>query len=222
MDSILVYDLHPTLDALLKHLHFDEDSVQAEIAEELLDEARKIAAPKTLIKELPVKLGEETIFIGDVEIKYPYVRKMLSSSTVVAAYISTCGEELEKWSQTRKGDPLEEFIADAVKLVYLYTIQKPLREAVVKDIFSDSGYLAALNPGSLEMWPISEQKKLFAMLGGECEVKEKIGVTLTDSFLMCPTKSTSGVFFLSEVEYENCELCPRLTCPNRRAKYRGE
>lgn len=222
MDNLIIYNDHPSLGTLLKHLHFEEDSAQAEIAEELLDEAKEVASPKSLIKVLPVALGEETITIGDVEITYPYVRKMLAGNEKVAAYITTCGEELENWSKTKKGDPLEEFIADAVKLVYLYNVQKPLREMVIKDVFPGTGHLAALNPGSLEMWPISEQKKLFSMLGGEDEVREKIGVTLAESFLMYPTKTTSGVFFLSEVEYENCELCPRLTCPNRRARYKGE
>ncbi len=147
---------------------------------------------------------------------------MLADNKEVVAYISTCGVELESWSLEKKGDPLEEFVADAIKLNYLYSVQKPFRESVKNDVFKQSGYLASLNPGSLELWPISEQKNLFAMLGGEPEVKEKIGVTLAESFLMCPTKSTSGILFLSEKEYENCELCPRLTCPNRRAKFKGE
>lgn len=222
MDDVILYNFHPSLEDLLKQLHFESDSEQADIAEELLEEAVEIAAPKTLLKVLPVTVNEQTITIGNVEITYPYVRKMLSGSDKVAVYINTCGVELEEWASKKESDPLEGYIADAIKLAYLYHQGKPFREKIKQDIFPDDGHLAALNPGSLEQWPISEQKKLFEMLGGEDEVKEKIGVTLAESFLMHPTKSTSGVFFLSGVEYENCELCPRLTCPNRRAKYKGE
>ncbi|MBQ6051657.1 MAG: vitamin B12 dependent methionine synthase [Clostridia bacterium] len=221
MDNLIVFDSHPQLSAILKYLHFEPDSDQAEIAEELFEEAKSIAAPKTLTKTVPVTINSETVTLGGVEITYPYVRKMLSGNDKVVAYISTCGTELEDWSLTKKGDPLEEFIADAIKLNYLYAAHKPFREAVKNEIFEKTGHLAALNPGSLDLWPISEQKNLFAILGGEEEVKEKIGVTLAESFLMSPTKSTSGVLFISEVEYENCELCPRLTCPNRRAKFKG-
>ena len=31
----------------------------------------------------------------------------------------------------------------------------------------------------------------------------------------------SGVFFRTDVPYENCMHCPRLDCPNRRAPYSG-
>ncbi len=221
MDNLIVFDTHPQFSAILKYLHFEPDSDQAEIAEELFEEAKIIAAPKTYTKTVPVKINSETVTLGDVEITYPYVRKMLAGNDKAVAYVSTCGTELENWSLKKKGDPLEEFIADAIKLNYLYSTQKPFRESVKNEIFEKTGYLASLNPGSLDLWPISEQKKLFAILGGEDEVKERIGVTLAESFLMSPTKSTSGVLFISEVEYENCELCPRLTCPNRRAKFRG-
>lgn len=222
MDDVIFYSFHPSIEDILKQLHFEEDSEQADIAEELLEEAVEIAAPKTLLKVLPVAVNEQSITIGDVEITYPYVRKMLMGSDKVAVYVNTCGTELEEWSFKKESDPLEGYIADAIKLSYLYHLNKPFREKIKQDVFPDDGHLAALNPGSLEQWPISEQKKLFEMLGGEDYVKEKIGVTLAESFLMHPTKSTSGIFFLSEVEYENCELCPRLTCPNRRAKYKGE
>lgn len=221
MSEILYHKTHPTLEALLKQLHFEEDSDEADIAQELLEEAVEIACPKTLINIIPVKLNEETVTLGEVEITYPYVRKMLVGTDKVAVYISTCGSELEEWSLKKASDPLEGFIADAIKLAYLYSTNMALREKIKNDVFPDEGHLAALNPGSLEQWPISEQKNLFKMFGGEDEVKAQIGVTLAESFLMHPTKSSSGVYFLSEVEYENCELCPRLTCPNRRAKYKG-
>ena len=163
---------------------------QADIAEELLEEAVEIASPKTLLKVLPVTVNEQSVSIGNVEITYPYVRKMLLSSDKVAVYINTCGIELEEWALKKESDPLEGYIADAIKLAYLYHQGKPFREKIKQDVFPDDGHLAALNPGSLKQWPISEQKKLFEMLGGEAEVKEKIGVTLAESFLMHPTKIT--------------------------------
>lgn len=222
MENLIIGNTQPELSAILKYLHFDPDGEQAEVAEELYEEAKKIAAPKTLLNIVPVTLNEETVTLGNTEITYPYVRKMLQGNKFVVAYVSTCGTELENWSLSKKGDPLEEFIADAIKLNYLYAAQKPFRESVKNNIFDKTGHLAALNPGSLDLWPISEQKQLFRILGGEDYVKEQTGVVLAESFLMCPTKSTSGVLFVSEVEYENCELCPRLTCPNRRAKFKGE
>jgi hypothetical protein len=78
------------------------------------------------------------------------------------------------------------------------------------------GKTATMNPGSLLDWPISEQKKLFKLMG---DTVKSLNVELTDSFLMIPTKSISGIKFLTESNYENCILCPREKCPNRRTEY---
>ena len=51
---------------------------------------------------------------------------------------------------------------------------------------------------------------------------EDIGVELTDTFLMLPVKSGSGLLFETEQSYENCSMCPRTDCPNRRAQFDKE
>lgn len=79
--------------------------------------------------------------------------------------------------------------------------------------------LNAMNPGSLSDFPISEQKPLFDLLKN---VEEECGVTLTDTYLMIPVKSGSGIWFESDKHYANCMMCPRVNCPNRRADYRED
>lgn len=48
-------------------------------------------------------------------------------------------------------------------------------------------------------WPIQEQRKLFEIIGN---TKDLIGVELTDSCLMLPIKSVSGIWFPAE-HFEN-------------------
>ena len=79
--------------------------------------------------------------------------------------------------------------------------------------------LMVMNPGSLADWPLREQRALFRLLG---DVEAAVGVTLTPSLLMTPTKSVSGIFFPSEETFASCQLCPREACPNRRAPYDPE
>ena len=50
-------------------------------------------------------------------------------------------------------------------------------------------------------------------------VEALIGVRLTESCLMIPNKSLSGLLFPSEFGYENCAVCPREGCRGRRAPY---
>jgi len=39
---------------------------------------------------------------------------------------------------------------------------------------------------------------------------------------MIPTKSVSGIYFQTEVRWENCQLCPMENCIGRRAPYSPE
>jgi len=36
---------------------------------------------------------------------------------------------------------------------------------------------------------------------------------------MIPNKTTSGIRFPTEERFESCQLCPRETCPGRRAAF---
>jgi hypothetical protein len=136
-------------------------------------------------------------------------------------YIATCGPKLEKWSEGYQQDYLLGFWADEIKKKFLNRIAIAFR-AHLKEHYRTAGHLAALNPGSLKEWPISGQAALFDMLGGREAVQEAIGVTYSDSFLMFPTKTISGVAFESEAFFENCQYCPLEKCPNRRAKRLAE
>jgi hypothetical protein len=73
-----------------------------------------------------------------------------------------------------------------------------------------------MSPGSLADWPITQQEELFSIFGN---VEDLIGVKLTESFLMVPLKSVSGIYFPTEIEFVSCQLCPREVCSGRRAPY---
>lgn len=70
--------------------------------------------------------------------------------------------------------------------------------------------------GAADVWPITQQKELFSIFGN---VENLIGVRLTDTCLMIPIKSVSGIFFQTETTFETCQLCPREACVGRRVSY---
>jgi len=78
-----------------------------------------------------------------------------------------------------------------------------------------------MNPGSgdVDTWPIEQQTELFALLGGTDEVRKHSGVELTDSFLMIPNKSMSGILFPTETDFRSCQVCHRAACPSRSAPF---
>ena len=75
-----------------------------------------------------------------------------------------------------------------------------------------------MSPGSgdVNVWPIEQQRVLFDLIG---DVEQQIGVHLTDTFLMLPNKSISGVRFSTTVDFRTCQLCHRESCPSRSAPF---
>ncbi|MGD2148279.1 MAG: vitamin B12 dependent-methionine synthase activation domain-containing protein, partial [Anaerolineae bacterium] len=128
-------------------------------------------------------------------------------------YVATCGTELDEWSGSID-DMLESYWADAIMEMALRVAMHTLSDHLEQRF--RPGRMSRMSPGSLEDWPIFEQRKLFALLG---DTEAAIGVRLTDSMIMVPLKSLSGIWFPTEVDFASCQLCPREICSGRRAPY---
>lgn len=189
-----------------------------EYASDILDLAKKaeaVAKPKAIYGAACIDEKDENhVIIEGICFTSRLLSNNLKEVQRVFTYVATCGEEVYSWAKSIL-DPIERYWAEALCEIYLskaYIAMKRDLEFKMKP-----GKTAVMNPGSLESWPISEQKPLFALLGEE-NIR-KIGVQLTESFLMLPIKSVSGIIFPTEMNYENCMLCSRERCPNRRAEY---
>jgi len=202
------------LETLFKALRLQENSRHGEKVKAMAAEAQRIAKPKAFFCEAFIdSKGEDHIMIQGVKLASRVLRVNLEEVYRVFPYVATCGWELEEWSKSFE-DMLEKFWADAIKEHALRLTFRYLNEYVLERYGIQQ--LSRMNPGSLPDWPLSEQKALFTILG---EGPRTIGVELTDSFLMLPIKSVSGLYFPAEFSYENCLLCPREKCPGRRAAY---
>lgn len=194
----------------------DEDYAD-DVAEvrEMFAEAAAIANPKALIEVRAIEDRDEaagTVSVRDAVFTSELVYEKVAGVNKIVAYVFTCGRELEEWSE-KYADPLQQYWADGIKLVYLGKIGAYMSKYVKEKYFANSD-MSAMNPGSLAAWPLAEQEQLFATLGN---VTEDIGVVLTDSYLMLPSKSGSGFYFSASEHHENCSMCPIEDCPNRRA-----
>jgi hypothetical protein len=114
-------------------------------------------------------------------------------------------------------DLLPHYYADVISEEAMRTAAAELKQHLVRRY--DLGRTSTMSPGSLEDWPIREQRPLFNLLDNPAKT---IGVRLTDSMLMIPSKSVSGIRFPVEKTFESCQLCQRERCPGRRAPYDEE
>ena len=143
------------------------------------------------------------------------LRANLDEVERVFPYVATCGPELDS-IPVAKDDLFAQFCRDIVKEMALHAAISHLVTHVKDSYALDE--LVSMNPGSgdINVWPIEQQKNLFAFFG---DVRESIGVVLTDSCLMVPNKSVSGLLYPSEHGFQSCQLCHRQKCPNRRVPF---
>lgn len=199
---------------LLQRLHVDESNDDAEVVRRLAAAARSAGRPKAMYKIAYVEdRGENSIVLDRVTFTSRVLRVNLDQVHRVFAYVATCGMELETWSRSIE-DVFQRYWADAIKATALGSALRALDRHVAEN--HRPGQTSTMNPGSLEDWPLPQQRPLFELLGGP---REAVGVELTDSFLMVPNKSVSGIRFATEVRFESCQLCPRPKCSGRRAAY---
>lgn len=155
--------------------------------------------------------GEGDVEISGVVFRSPLLRKILEASNKVFPYIVTVGHELER-AAAAQGDLLRQYYLEEMANLAL---EKAVAELTARlEERYRLGPLSSLSPGSLEDWPITEQTKLFSILG---DTERLAGVRLTESMLMVPRKSVSGILFPSEEGFVACQLCDREQCPGRKA-----
>lgn len=155
----------------------------------------------------------ESVEVGGAVFRSRVLRRNLGRAQKVFPYIMTIGPDLEKTSAS-SADLLKQYCLEEIANIHLEHGVTWL-SGRLGERWGFPG-LSNLSPGSLEDWPITEQGRLFSLFG---DTEKIIGVTLTDHFLMLPRKSVSGILFPSEEGFTACRLCPRETCPSRRAPY---
>jgi len=208
----------PALDtaALLARVHVAPDSDDAATVTALIDQAREVARPKALYAEAFVEgRGDDSIRIAGLTFTSRMLRRKLDGVERVFPYVATCGRELDGVALPA-GDVLVSFWWDAIKAEVLAAARAHLVAHLTARF--RLGQTARMSPGSgdVDVWPIEQQRELFALLGG---VTPAIGVILTASCLMIPNKSVSGLLFATEHDFFTCQVCHRDPCQNRKAPF---
>ena len=146
------------------------------------------------------------------------ILRQLRGSEAYALFMCTAGEEFEAFQQRLKteGDMVRVFIADALGSVIAEKCADQM-ELTLQESIDKLGWhhTNRFSPGYCG-WHVSEQQKLFPLFDGHT-----CGITLTDSSLMVPIKSVSGIIGLGrevrKLDY-TCGLCTFEKCYKRKKK----
>jgi hypothetical protein len=200
-----------------REVRFDAYPELADELDRYLAAARRVVKPRAMIRVAYV--GERDgsrVEIGGLWFESDVLSENLEGIHRVFAYAASCGPELYELDLS-EFDPFASFWHDTFKTRAVRSAASFACDHVREEYGIDR--LSSMNPGSgdADVWPIGQQVNLFALLG---DTEAAIGVRLTESCLMVPDKSVSGIFFPSERSYINCQSCTREICPDRRAPYR--
>ena len=175
----------------------------------VMDEVRPWLCPRfcyQVVRELPA------FDMGQI------ILRQLHGSEAYALFICTSGTEFEDYQQRLKdeGDMVRLFIANALGSVIAErcadVMEMSLQESIDKLGWHHTN---RFSPGYCG-WHVSQQQILFPLFKGET-----CGVRLTDSSLMLPIKSVSGIIGLGKdvrrLDY-TCGLCQFEKCYKRKKK----
>ena len=206
------FDVVLDADELIASLRISEDDREEFLA--VLDQVKKTAAPKVQWRQMTIdEAGNDWVSLCGRRFGSAMVARQMKPAVgkEAIAYVATCGRELHDLARAQD-DPLAEWWIDAIS-------ETVLRRAITQIFQLMNTHLGegiTVNPGSTQGWTVAGQDDLFTLLG---DVPGRIGVSLTDSWLMVPYKSVSGLYFPSESDYVNCMFCTIEKCPNRRAPF---
>jgi cobalamin-dependent methionine synthase I len=185
------------------------------------DQLRLTIQPRLVYSVWPaVKRGRSRIEITNgIQFKSKKLADALSHSRFVVFFAATLGENIEAEINklSRRNQFSDAYIVDAIGSVGVEQIVEQFNRQLDSNLrYVGNGVTLPFSPGYCD-WPLEEQSKLFSLVDAH-----RIGVGLSDSFLMIPRKSISGVFGLTEfpssfTQHMNpCLECGKVDCAARR------
>jgi len=200
----------------------DDREFVISLIDEVLGESSEIAnvrAQYCLFERISFENESKSILINDITFNIKnIVYQQIKKSESVALFICTAGEEIGKKSRKymHERDLLRGYIYDVVG--------SEIAEAAADLMQDDLGKAAAesglkitnrYSPGYCG-WSVNEQHKLFSLIP-----YNYCGIRLTESALMDPVKSVSGIIGIGSNVKSNpytCRMCDMKDCIYRKAK----
>ena len=188
--------------------------------DKMLDELADCCNPEYGFVIYPGKrLESATLQVSDTILKAgKIITSAVREAGRFAVFIATAGQAFDAWNrEIQQGDDMvRAFFADSIGSVLaeasVAVMQARIeREMTAQGLFVSNSY----SPGYCD-WPLIEQRKLFSFFP-----EQFCGVTLTESCLMVPIKSVSGIIGIGKNVKKRlyaCDVCTMTTCVKNRKR----
>lgn len=194
------------------------DEVSRDTTQMLLREAEEYISPQFEYLLLDGSHSDDKVSIGDVTFDAGHIiSRQLSGSERYAVFVASVGNGWLKWMDVlrERDDVLQSFIADCIGSQIVESCADYM-EKVLQSELDTLGWHRTnrFSPGYCG-WSVSQQPLLFSLF----PEKNPCGISLTDSCLMMPVKSVSGIIGVGDnVRYlpYTCNICTMQMCFRRK------
>jgi len=194
-----------------RHMEGREDSSHIQA---LIKEVQPIIRARAVYRDYYLESKpEDALIIDGIRFTSRVLRRHMDNVGRVFPFVVTIGSKLEEYARACKDFP-KQYDLNTIGNIALLSVRKYLEDHLRSKYAL--GCISYMSPGSLKDWDLEGQRPLFSILG---DVHASIGVCLTETLLMIPTKSLSGIFFPTDIPFYSCQLCPRKSCHSRKATY---
>ena len=187
---------------------------------EIIDEVLSVAADYCNIQggyhlytDISFDSDLSFLSIGQVTFDiHKIIFRQIKHAEQIGMFVCTAGPKLGEWSSRlmADGDMIKGYIVDVIGSEVVEKAMDKIQETLANQMIEDG--LAITNrysPGYCS-WSVSEQHKLFSLLP-----QNFCGVTLSETALMYPIKSISGIIGIGKNVRLNpytCQICDMQNC----------
>lgn len=188
-------------------------------------ELEQAISPKSVVKSYPLRVEDKTTYVEELPMESAALARHLEGCSRVYVFAATLGigpDRLIARAQVAKMSDAVMYQALSAAMIEAYcdAVCEGIQEEAEKDGLR---LRPRFSPGYGDC-SISYQKDVLQIL----EAGKAIGLTLTDAFLMMPSKSVTAFVGAGPAgdetpreKEERCALCDFLECSYRSGPYRG-
>jgi hypothetical protein len=206
-------------DELMKKEHIRRGSAPHAVFEKHCRHARRLAVPTVISVEKKIACpGPGTVTVSpSVTLHGARLQAALRGASHACIFLVTIGDELENTASgyMKVGDSLEGYMLDRIGSFAVESLAENFEDRLRKIYGAKKRSVSMrVSPGYCD-WPVEEQSKLAKLLDFS-----RAGVRLTESLMMVPKKSISGLVGIGPEGLfsktgSRCGMCDNKECAYR-------
>ncbi len=194
----------------LRYMQMPQDKADDDIIQKIratYNELEQIKGTRAIYKVFSIYLEPQAIFLENTQLKIESqdLLKLLSNCQRCYILAVTLGQEVDrKITIKQKIDMLDAVILDACASVCIDRVCDDLEREIVKELKDDEFLTMRFSPGYGDVL-LEVQQKLLDIL----DASRKIGISLTKTNMLIPTKSITALIGVSNQKENRLESCSK-------------